>query len=122
MDFEHNGDIGCRRINPPKKNSFRCAYTVFFSYDIKIIKKIFDVLSKYSRLKNAFRCIMKVKLMPLHGIPVWRRNGDQRESYFLLIGNLTVSRTNFATWQNSSLIFVPPRGGGMEISVKVTSY
>ena len=110
MDFEHNGDIGCRRISPPKKIASLCLYCVF-SYDIKIIKKIFDVLSKYSRLKNAFRCIMKVKLMPLHGIPLWRRNGDQRESYFLLIGNLTVSRTNFATWQNSSIIFVPPNRG-----------
>jgi len=32
-----------------------------------------------------------------------RRNGDQREDYFLLTDKLTVSRAKFATRQNSSI-------------------
>ena len=37
--------------------------------------------------------------------------GGLRESYFQLIGSKTVSRANFASRQNSTIVFAPPRGG-----------
>ena len=37
--------------------------------------------------------------------------GGLRESYFPLIGSETVSRANFASRQNSTIVFAPPRGG-----------
>lgn len=53
----------------------------------------------------------------LYNYYVTDEKGVWRESYFLLAVKRSFSRANFALRQNSSIILVPPLGGGMELNM-----